>query len=480
MPNPPANGSAVQTDKRAKQKRRRKLRRMVTLFVLFAILLVGGAAGAVYWKLNQAIESVENPYAETNAPTNKTYEPEKPLSVVLLGFDSREETGSLNTDVMMVSVINPATKKVQLLSIPRDTRVKIPGYSGYYKINSAFAYGESERRRDERNGKVPTENGVTLTKKTLEQMLGIPIQYYITVDFNGFKSIIDELGGVEVNVDSRLVYHDPTDGTTIDLQPGLQTLNGKNALDYVRHRHDDRGTKYYSSDFDRNRRQQEVIKAVLDKMTSPEGFTKLFTVIDVALKNVNTDLSPSQIKGLAKDFKGFSSSDLTVLDSGAYWNSSIMYTLLPEENLQAIRSTLQTEMGITSAVAELDDSSTGKYVNATASGTNSVSSSRKTTRTEVHKVEKEQTKPEKQADPVVKPEGTEETPADTQPPLLPGNESTTEPSATDGTQEDKKGNSHNSGTSKPDPGTGNPPDAGIKPPAEQTTPPPDIPILPQA
>ncbi|MFM1653974.1 LCP family protein [Brevibacillus sp. B_LB10_24] len=478
MPKPPANGSAVQTDKRAKQKRRKKFRRMVTLFVLFAILLVGGAAGAVYWKLNQAIESVENPYEEPNAPVNKTYEPEKPMSIVLLGFDSREETGSLNTDVMMVSVINPATKNVQLLSLPRDTRVKIPGYSGYYKINSTFAYGESERRRDERNGKVPTENGVTLTKKTLEQMLGIPIQHYITVDFNGFKSIIDELGGVEVNVDRRMVYHDPTDGTTINLQPGLQTLNGKNALDYVRHRHDDRGINYYSSDFDRNRRQQEVIKAVLDKMTSPEGFTKLFNVIDVALKNVKTDLSPSQIKGLAKDFKGFNSSNLTVLDSGAYWNSSILYTLLPEENLEAIRSTLQTEMGLTSAVAELDDSSTGKYVNATASGTKSVSSSRKTTQTEAPK--KEQPKQEKPQKPVDKSEETEEPSADTQPPLFPGSENTTDPSANGGTQDGTKGNSNGSGTSKPDPGTGNPPDAGTKQPPAEQTPPPDIPMLPQA
>ncbi len=363
MPEPVTRSRAASTVKRSKPVRRKKKRRLLLLFTLFALLLVGGTAGALYWHIDKALQSATSGTGDgvnTLLPgTDTAYHSDKPLSIVLLGRDTRKETGSLNTDVMIVSVINPVTKKVTMVSIPRDTRVKIPGYRGYHKINSVYANGEAERRQAEANGQTPTENGVTLTKKTLEQVLGIPIQYYVEVDFEGFKTIIDELGGVEVNVDRKLQYDDPTDGTHIDLEPGLQLLNGEQALGYVRHRHDNRGLKYFSTDFDRNRRQQEVIKALVDKMTSFDGVTKIFRVIEIASEHVKTDMSPDQIKGLVYDFKGINSSSIVTLDNGAYWNPSLGYTFIPQENRDAIRAALQTEMGISAGtVAELNDSIT--------------------------------------------------------------------------------------------------------------------------
>lgn len=344
-----------------KKKRGRsgKLRRWFVFLSLFALLLVGGVAGAVYWKIDNTLDTVTKPNDQFTSPVSQnvdpTYSSTKPLSFVVLGMDSRPETGSMNTDVMIVAVANPETKKVTMVSIPRDTRVKIPGYRDYHKINSVYANGEADRRKAERNNKIPTEDGVSLTKKTLSEILGIPIDHYVAIDFDGFKAVIDELGGVEVNVDRKLVYDDPTDDTHINLNPGVQLLNGEQALGYVRHRHDNRGTKYYSSDFDRNRRQQEVIRAIVDKVGSLEGLTKVFTVMDVGAKHIHTDLSKDQIKGLVYDFKGFNANTVTTLENGAFWSGG--YTYLEKEKLEAVRNSLQSEMGVSGKiVASLNNS----------------------------------------------------------------------------------------------------------------------------
>ncbi|CAM3528067.1 LCP family protein [Brevibacillus invocatus] len=400
--------SAARTKKTG---RSRKIRRWIFALSLFTLLLVGGVAGAVYWKIDDALNTVTKPNDNFSSPvsqvTNTSYEPSKPMSFVILGSDNRVETGSMNTDVMIVAVANPETKKVTMVSIPRDTRVKIPGYRDYHKINSVFANGEAERRKAERNNQIPTEDGISLTKKTLNEILGIPIDHYVAIDFDGFKAVIDELGGVEVNVDRKLVYDDPTDDTHINLSPGLQILNGEQALGYVRHRHDNRGTKYYSSDFDRNRRQQEVIKAIVDKAGSLEGLTKVFTVMDVGAKHIHTDFSKDQIKGLAYDFKGFNSSTVTTLENGAYWSGG--YTYLEKDKLESVRSSLQAEMGVSgSIVAQMNNSPIlGKSEEAVAASSSN-SSKKSTTKTQAASKPKNTTEEPKEEAPPTPPAAPED------------------------------------------------------------------------
>lgn len=395
--------SAARTNKTG---RSRKIRRWIFALSLFTLLLVGGVAGAVYWKIDDALNTVTKPNDNFSSPvsqvTNTSYEPSKPLSFVILGSDNRVETGSMNTDVMIVAVANPEAKKVTMVSIPRDTRVKIPGYRDYHKINSVFANGEAERRKAERNNRIPTEDGISLTKKTLNEILGIPIDHYVAIDFDGFKAVIDELGGVEVNVDRKLVYDDPTDDTHINLSPGLQVLNGEQALGYVRHRHDNRGTKYYSSDFDRNRRQQEVIKAIVDKAGSLEGLTKVFAVMDVGAKHIHTDFSKDQIKGLAYDFKGFNSSTVKALENGAYWSGG--YTYLEKDKLESVRSSLQAEMGVSgSIVAQLNNSPVlGKSEEAVAASSSNTTK-KTTTKTKAASKPKDTTEQPKEEAPATPP-----------------------------------------------------------------------------
>lgn len=343
--------SKSSTARKKSSGQRKEFKRNLIIVCLFIFFIFGGVAGAVYWKIDSALETVTNPensISHVVKTVDPTYHSDKPLSFVILGSDTRKETGSMNTDVMIVAVVNPKTAKVTMVSLPRDTRVKIPGDQNFEKINAVFATGEALRRKAERNNKIPEKDGISLTKEILTQMLGIPIQHYVSFDFEGFKAVIDEIGGVEVNVDKRLIYDDPRDNTHINLSPGLQKLNGEQALGYVRHRKDNRGELYYSSDFDRNRRQHEVIKAVLDKTATVEGLTKIFNVMDVGAKHIHTDLSKEQIQGLAFDLKGITSASISVLDNGANWNGK--YTVLAKENMEHIRNTLLTEMGLTESV----------------------------------------------------------------------------------------------------------------------------------
>ncbi|WP_134686440.1 LCP family protein [Brevibacillus migulae] len=387
--------SHTRRQKQKKPVRRKNRRRLFLLFSLCFLLLIGGVAGAFFWKVDDAINVISQPSSVPSAvPVDPTYHQDKPLSLVILGRDTRPETGTMLTDVMIVSVLNPKTKQVTMLSIPRDTRVKIPGYSGYHKVNSVFANGDAERRQAEVNGRTPEEDGPSLTKKTLQELVGIPIQHYVEVDFEGFKAIVDELGGVEVNVDRKLVYDDPTDDTHINLEPGQQLLNGSQALGYVRHRHDNRGTKYYSSDYDRNRRQQEVIRAMVSKVTSFDGITKIFKLIDVGAQHVKTDLSPEQIKGLATDFMKMDTSSITTLENGAYWNAGTSYTYLPKEKLEEIRATLQAQMELSpDMIAELNKESVTRNSATESASSSSDKPKKKKQSTEVIAKPVQQTKP---------------------------------------------------------------------------------------
>lgn len=276
-------------------------------------------------------------------PVSTSNELVKPLSIVIVGKDTRKKGSSLNTDVIMVVVLNPKDKKMTMVSIPRDTKVKIPGYDRFYKVNSAYARGEIARIKEKNAKKNITVTGPDLLKTTLRDLLGIPIQHYALVDFEGFQRIIDQLNGIDVQVDKRMIYTDPTDGTNINLQPGANHLNGKQALDFVRHRHDDRGLKYFSSDMERNTRQQEVVKAVMNKMNGFSGAANLFPILEIIGQSVQTDIPKDVLQQLALTYIGTSPSNMAILPSNAYWDRKQSFTIIPDESLDALKTTLQRD-----------------------------------------------------------------------------------------------------------------------------------------
>ena len=193
-------------------------------------------------------------------------------TVMIMGVDERADDVG-RSDTLMIATLDPDKNQAALLSIPRDTRVKIKGH-GFDKINAAYAYG-----------------GRKLTQETIESLLNTHIDHYIKINVHGFTKIIDALGGIDIDVEKRMYYEDPWDddgGLYIDLQPGMQHMDGKTAITYVRYR-DEEG------DIGRIKRQQNFMKAVMDKLVSPTIIPKLPAIVSAVSDSVETDMSVSEI-----------------------------------------------------------------------------------------------------------------------------------------------------------------------------------------
>ena len=218
------------------------------------------------------------------------------INVLVLGLDRRPREGKApaRTDTMFVLTIDPRNKTAGILGIPRDLWVEIPTKDGdgylHERVNAAYVLGEVN---DYDGG------GSALAMATVEHLLGIKINHYVVIDFQGFKEVIDALGGVDVDVPTYLrddLYSDtelPGDYLPEEFEPGIQHMDGTRALAYARIR---RGT----SDLDRIQRQQRVIFAVMDQALSRNVLTNPLDLWKQYKGAIDTDVNDFQIPGLAK------------------------------------------------------------------------------------------------------------------------------------------------------------------------------------
>lgn len=214
------------------------------------------------------------------------------INILILGIDERGyERGPWRTDTMMIATLDPVTLQAGVLSIPRDLWVSIPEFKEA-RINTAHFYGDAHNYPG---------GGPALAMKTVEVNLGIPTQHYVRINFDGFIRFIDLIGGVDIVVEKEI--NDPTypayDNTGYDplyIPAGEQHFDGELALKYVRTRHG-------SSDFSRARRQQQLIRAVLQKIKDPVVLAKLVPkapeVFDIMGDTVQTDLTRDEVLALA-------------------------------------------------------------------------------------------------------------------------------------------------------------------------------------
>ncbi|MCL7454310.1 MAG: LCP family protein [Anaerolineae bacterium] len=195
------------------------------------------------------------------------------LNIVLLGSDKRPRSGAWRTDSMIIVSVDMQKNIVRLLSIPRDLWVYIPGH-GYNRINTADLWGELAKKG----------GGPDRVKQTIQHNLGIPIHYYVRIDFQGFINIIDTVGGIDVDVDCSL--------SDINLSAGIHHMNGKQALRYARSRKS-------TNDFDRGRRQRKVLMALWDQALTLDIIPKLPQLWRSMANSFQTDLSLEQVINLA-------------------------------------------------------------------------------------------------------------------------------------------------------------------------------------
>lgn len=238
------------------------------------------------------------------------------VNIVLMGVDVQSEDGSMRSDTIIVVNVDPSTDEISMMSIPRDLLVYIPGF-GDEKMNAAFALGHA-------NQDTIPGGGPTLVAQTIEANFNIPIHYYATVDFEGFQRIVDTVGGVVVDVPAQLsdnLY--PTEDlrlTRIYFGSGLQHLDGKEALQYVRTRHAD-------SDLARGQRQQQVLLAIRERAVVRDLITKAPELIEELSDTVRTDLDFNQLLALANLGRGIDPANIARID---LWQHGILTEHFPE------------------------------------------------------------------------------------------------------------------------------------------------------
>lgn len=245
-------------------------------------------------------------------------------NIMVLGVDRRSgDTG--RSDTLFVTMLDTSRNQAALLSVPRDTLVPIPGH-GWDKVNHAYAYGGQE-----------------LSRKTLENFLGIQINNYVLVDFQGFIKLVDAIGGVDIDVEEPMQYTDPYDGENglvINLQPGRQHMDGTTAIQYVRYR-DEEG------DIGRVARQQKFMKAVFARLRSASLLSRAPEIARTLYQSIETDLSVTDLASLlvtfAKNVSGTSQLETAMVQGSPAYLDDISYWI---PNMMALRQQVAQFQGV--------------------------------------------------------------------------------------------------------------------------------------
>ena len=263
---------------RRKQRKNQK-RRKIVFTVLLAIVAVFIAGAAYAWSRISKAEDAIHQKVETVQLRDKELTDDSSFSVLLLGIDNGaygRETEVGRSDTMLLVTVNPKQKKTTMISIPRDSYTEIIGYGTFDKINHAYAFGKEK-----------------FSINSVQNMLNIPIDYYITVDMNGLIGLVNAVGGIEVTPNLTFTYENEsfTEGIT-------RHVDGEAALRYARMRYDDT-----EGDTGRQKRQQYVIQKLVEKLLSLGSVTKYEEILKALENSVRTNFTVEKLFQIAQTHK---------------------------------------------------------------------------------------------------------------------------------------------------------------------------------
>lgn len=337
---------------KSKKKKKSAAKTFLKIFlsiIIVAVIGVGAYIGSLYLKLDKVIEETGSDVVIAPEESAKV----KPITMLLLGTDYRPETGTHLSDVIMIMAMNPETKSATVVSLPRDTRFSMDGY----KTNKLNAFYPNFLVAEKKSGISAEEEMKTMLGKYMD----ISIDYVTVLNFQGFRDIVDALGGVDVNVDADMCYRDTADGTDINLKAGPQHLNGEDALGYVRYRKSSSGCKpktKASDDFSRNRRQNEVLHGLIEQAKSLNGVLGAGKVIEAVGDNMETDIESQQMKNMISAYWSISKEDVEFMPVTGDWKSPYVY--LNDAELEQAKTALKNELeGVKQPEPETDASTEG-------------------------------------------------------------------------------------------------------------------------
>ncbi len=327
----------------AKKPKRRARRGLTVFFTILAIIIIGlGSYAGYLWKeTNDALGDIALPGGDSKPIPSGERAQVKPISMLLLGMDYRKQTGSMNTDVVMVIAMNPQSNTATVVSVPRDTDLQLSGYKEQ-KVNAFYAgFHQIARKKEKLKDEAADAYARDHTREMMGEYFDIPIDYTAVINFQGFSDVVDALGGIDVYVDQDMRWVDNADGTNINLKKGDRHLDGKNALDFVRYRKSNRGTAA-SSDFDRNDRQSRVLGAIVDKMKSFGSIPKLGNVISAVGDNMRTDIPKAQIENMLKAYYDINREQIRFIPLEGVWKSPFVY--INDDKLEEAKRALAEEL----------------------------------------------------------------------------------------------------------------------------------------
>ncbi|MFS0575576.1 LCP family protein [Sporosarcina sp. 179-K 3D1 HS] len=328
--------------KRQKKLSKKRLYLKVGFFVTLSTFFVVAAYAASLQK--KAVDAADRAYeAIPDRPKPEAREvavepAHDNVSILLIGVDDSEERAqgdNSRSDALLVATLNPTEKSVKLLSIPRDSYVYIPEIKKQDKITHAHAYGGTKAAID-----------------TVEEMLDIPIDYYVKMNFNAFIEVVDALGGIEVEVPYNRLEKDENDKNAIQLVKGVHRLDGRHALALAR-------TRKQDSDLLRGQRQQMIIQAMIKEATSVKSITKYGDVIDALGDNMKTDMTLKEMMSFLEYAKG-GIPDVENVNIEGYddWTPYGYYFKFDEKSLEDVKFQLKSHLELEPESSHLTDNST--------------------------------------------------------------------------------------------------------------------------
>lgn len=299
--------------RRSERKKSKKLWLKIPIIVVLLLLigvgvyaysLYSNAKSTVNDKMNEQVDSIDT------AVTKKKVKDLEPLNILLMGVDARGADKG-RSDALMVLSLDPDSDRMQLISIPRDTRATIVGRGTEDKINHAYAFG-----------------GPDMSVATVENFLDIELDYFVRMNMEGLEELVDELGTITVN--NEIAWNDGKYNFT----EGPVEMDGAKTMAFVRMRKQDN-----AGDFGRTKRQRQVIQGIVDRGASVGSVNKIGGVIDVLGNNMATNLDFEDMKNLFSNYRGVRKNvDNYMLEGSGTTIDGIYYYLVPDEEIQKVHS----------------------------------------------------------------------------------------------------------------------------------------------